>query len=84
MSELELFRNAHARQVDVVGWGVDVEVLRSRGVVIERIIARAPGLLDASVGQTPAQALTFMTLDPRMVESYFEYVHIVVDTPERL
>ena len=70
--------------MDVVGWGVQREVIRSRGIVIDRIIARAPELLDESIGQTPAQALTFTTLDPRMVESYFEYVHVVADTPERL
>ena len=59
-------------------------MLRTRGIVIGRIIARAPGLIDPSIGQTPGQALTFTTLDPRMMEYYFEYVHVVADTPERL
>ena len=65
-------------------WGIQSVVFRGRAIVLERIIRRAPDIIDPSIGQTPAQALTFTTLKGRMVEAYLEYVHVQETDPGRL
>ena len=40
--------------------------------------------INPGIGSSPDLALTFTTLDPRMIDVYFEYIHTAERTPEAL